>query len=228
MYTSMYYTYSKNSPIILLDKYGLYTYVQFDSNMGHGWIRTGGITFNHSVKKEGSNIYYESSWLFEGVGFYPVDNNTTRKRDYVFGLPGMWSLENSKEYMYTVSDEKATEYDLEVYKPFYQIEIGDWLFFEAKLQYGNKEKCCKDATTEEINECVTSHPAFKEVPRYYLLMGNCRERAKAILEDCCMELNNASGRPARKGYVLRQYSESIYEEYGDKSVLNYYKIISGS
>ncbi len=220
VYTSMYYTYSKNSPVILLDKYGLYTYVQLDNNMGHGWIRTGGITVNYSVKKEGSNIYHESSWLFEGVGFYPVENSTTKQHDYVFGLPGKWSLENSKEYMYTVSDAKATEYDLKVYKPFYQIEIGDRLFFEGKLQYGNKEKCCKDATADEIKECVTSHPAFKEVPHYYLLMGNCRERAKDILADCCMELNNASARPARKGYVLRRYSESIYEEYGDKSILN--------
>lgn len=75
-------------------------------------------------------------------------------------------------------------------------------------------------TPEEIKECVTSHPAFKESPNYNLLMGNCRDRAKSILADCCMKINDASGRPARKGYVLRRYSESIYEEYGDKSILN--------
>lgn len=54
-------------------------------------------------------------------------------------------------------------------------------------------------------------------------MGNCRDRAKSILKDCCMEINEASRRPARKGYVLRRYLGYIgqrYEEYGDKNILN--------
>lgn len=54
-------------------------------------------------------------------------------------------------------------------------------------------------------------------------MGNCRDRAKSILKDCCMEIIEASRRPARKAYVLRRYSGYMgqgYEEYGDKNTLN--------
>lgn len=125
--------------------------------------------------------------------------------------------------MYTTSNVKASEYEIGFYNPIYQINIGNKSFFEAKLKYGNKGKCCKYASSEEIKECVTSHPAFKNAPDYNLLMGNCRDRAKSILKDCCMEINEASRRPARKGYVLRRYLGYIgqrYEEYGDKNGLN--------
>ena len=107
--------------------------------------------------------------------------------------------------MYTTSNVKASEYEIGFYNPIYQINIGNKSFFEAKLKYGNKGKCCKYASSEEIKECVTSHPAFKNAPEYNLLMGNCRDRVKSILKDCCMEINEISRRPARKGYVLRRY-----------------------
>ena len=62
-----------------------------------------------------------------------------------------------------------------------------------KLQYGSAAgKKCSCTTEEERLECLRNHVDFKKVPKYNLVVGNCRDRAEKVLNDCCMGVDSGN------------------------------------
>lgn len=83
-----------------------------------------------------------------------------------------------------IRNVSATEYSVKVLKGFWS---------SPKLQYGSAAgKKCSCTTEEERLECLRNHVDFKKVPKYNLVVGNCRDRAEKVLNDCCMGVDSGN------------------------------------
>ncbi len=133
-----------------------------------------------------------------GIGFYPAessDDTISGKLTLIFTYShGTWQIEDQKEIMYTLYNELSlSEYDVKTYTSMWST---------PKFKYGKAANtCCKNSTNEKIEDCINNHPLTNS--GYNLIMSNCRDRAKEVLKDCCMEIDESTRRAAQKGKILK-------------------------
>lgn len=73
-----------------------------------------------------------------------------------------------------------------------------------KMKYGSPGICCKSATEKEKTTCLNKHPEYTSTSSYNLVTGNCRDRAKKVLKECCMEIDKSTKRQASTGQILKK------------------------
>ena len=183
------YDYLANIPLKSIDVLGDISYVQIDETFGHAWIRLGAFK-KIDYRDTRNNIHIHGS-IPAGIGFYPAKDKN--KLLYIFSSQGKWKEEDEKEIFYALGYYAMDEYQLKIYSSFW---------YTPKLKYGEVKVPCKCSTEEQRIKCLNLHPEGLGKPsKYNLIYGNCRDRAKEVLEDCCWEIDYSTKTSAISGYV---------------------------
>ena len=179
----------RNAAVFGYDALGLLfdiTYVQFDSFLGHGWIRLGS-NQTYDIKDmigetimQGGKVYKVQSataLLPQGIGFYPASD--VGFFDAVIGVKGRWRSEEEKEARAIFHKSELKEWDT-------NLKQG-----KVVLSYGlAKNKCCKNATKGDILSCLDEFKNQHADATYRLPFSSCRARASEALSACCLTVGN--------------------------------------